>query len=177
VEEATIGGGWGGGGCEKTDHRLEEELSDDVPRRERDSCKSADDDRGEDVDTQTSPARNGTSSAPAARSVSTYSDPVTSTAPSRPAIERARSTATPGSCSVSVVSNHRLASLASSSADSARAFVEAVAIKVSLTAESAASIPSAFLSRRIEATTTYCRSGSLGRSQPIPSRLWAPSQI
>src|SRR5260221_7395844 len=97
----------------------QQELPDDVPRRERDSCKCRDHDRGEDVDAEPS-APDRTSSWRAARSASRYRDPVTRTAPSGPAIDRARASAAPGSRSVSVLSNHRLARVASSSADSAR---------------------------------------------------------
>src|SRR6185503_18933479 len=177
VEQTGIVGRGRRVGSEQWVHGLEEQLPDDVPRGERDSCKGAHDDRCEDVDTQPPLTPNRTSSRPALRSASRYSDPVTRTAPCGPAIDRARTTAAPGSRSVSVLSNHRLASVASSSADRARVFPDAVATNVSPTAESAASIPSAFLSRRIEATTTYCRSGSRGSSQPTPSRLCAPSQI
>src|SRR6266536_818767 len=130
----------------------QEQLADDVPRGERDSCKCQDHDRGEDVDAQSRPASDGTPSGRAARSASRYSDPVTRTAPSAPAIERASASASPGSCSVSVLSNHGFASVASSSADSARELPDAVATTVSPRTESAASIFSASLSRRIETT-------------------------
>src|SRR5439155_20792154 len=132
----------------------QEQLSDDVPRPERDSCKRQDDDRSEDVDGQSCPLPDGTSSGRAARSASRYSDPVTRTAPSGPAIERARASASPGSRSVSVFSNHRFASVASSSADNARGLAEAVATTVLPRTDSAASIFSTSLSRTIEATTT-----------------------
>ena len=62
----------------------EEQLSDDVPHRERDSCKCGDHDRGEDVDAESRPVLDGTSSRRPARSASRYRDPVTSTAAVRP---------------------------------------------------------------------------------------------
>src|SRR6266851_5752961 len=132
----------------------QEQLADDVPRGERNSCKCHDHDRGEDVDAQSRPAPDGTPSARPARSASRYSDPVTRTAPSGPAIERASASASPGSRSVSVLSNHGLASVASSSAGSARELPGAVAITVLPRTESAASIFSTSLSRRIETTRT-----------------------
>src|SRR5205823_14147888 len=82
----------------------QQQFADDVPRGERDSCTGQDDDRGEDVDAQSRPVLDGTWSRPAARSASRYSDPVTRTAPSFPAIDRASASASPGSCAFSVLS-------------------------------------------------------------------------
>ena len=147
----------------------QEQLPDDVPRRERDSCKGPDDDRGEDVDAQPPLAPDGTPSRRAARSASRYSDPVTRTAPLGPAIDRARATAAPGSRSVSVLSNHRLASVASSSADSARGCSTPSRRKCRRRRTVRPASPRRSCRGRIDATTTYCRSGRRGK-QPAERR-------
>ena len=113
--------------------------------RERDEH----DDRREDEDAQSLPCvRHGTPSPRAARSASRYSDPVTSTAPLGPAIERARASASPGSGSVSrsrePSAGKRCKFLGGQGAGVARGGRDEASRRA---ADSAASIPSTSLSR------------------------------
>src|SRR5690349_6882046 len=114
------------------------------------------------------------------RSARRYRDPVTSTAPSGPANSSARVRAAAGSGTDSTFSKCAEASAASAAAGSARPLRLSVATSAGPRMESASSIIPGRLSRRIEQTTVHPpggADGSRGSSQPMPARLWAPSQI